>query len=76
MGETIEVEVGSLYAEMHEQYSNELAEQYEERLRQQTEDFLHNFNQQVERQQEQMGQQAPGDLEDTQADLELEEDEQ
>lgn len=59
MSETIEPEVGSLYAEMHNQYSEELGEQYEERLRQTLEDFIHNFNQQVERQQEQL---SEGDI--------------
>lgn len=57
MSETIEIEVGTLYAEMHERYSTEVGEQYTERVRAQTEDFLHQFNQQMERQQEQVQQQ-------------------
>lgn len=56
MSRTIEIEVGELYANMHEQYLDELDEQYVQRVRQQTEDFIHNFNQQVERQQEQVAQ--------------------
>lgn len=62
MTETIEVEVGELYAQLHEQYSANLGEQYEERVRQNAEDFLHNFNQQVERQQEAAQEQEDLDL--------------
>lgn len=57
MSQTIEIEVGDLYAGMHEQYSEDVGEQYDERVRAQLEDFLHQFNQQVERQQEQVQQQ-------------------
>lgn len=49
----ITVDVGSLYGDVHEQLAEELGDQYTERLRAQTEDFIHEFNQQVERQMEQ-----------------------
>lgn len=62
MSQTIEIDIGDLYAEMHEQYSDDLDDQYEPRLRQQVEDFLHQFNQQVERQQEQVGQEEDLEL--------------
>lgn len=69
MTESIEIDVGELYANLHEQYSEGLGEQYEERVRQNVEDFLHNFNQQVERQQDAARDQQ-GDGEDA---LEIEE---
>lgn len=53
MSETIELEVGDLYANLHDQFNGQLSEQYEERARQNFEEFLHNFNQQVEREVEQ-----------------------
>lgn len=52
MAEEITLEIGDLYAELHEQYSENLGEQYSQRLRQNFEEFVHNFNQQVERQRE------------------------
>jgi hypothetical protein len=53
MAEDVTVTIGNLYAGRHEQFKEELGEQYEERLRKNVEEFVHNFNQQVERQQEQ-----------------------
>jgi predicted N-acyltransferase len=53
MSETIELEVGALYAQQHERFAKELGDQYEERARKQFEDFLHQMNQRVERQNEQ-----------------------
>jgi len=55
MSQTIEIEVGDLYAQIHERYTEGAGEQYTERLRQNTEDFLHQFNQQVERQRDAVG---------------------
>lgn len=54
MSETIEIKVGSLYANLHEGFVESLEDQYEERARQTFEAFIHEFNQQVEREQEQM----------------------
>lgn len=54
MTQTIEIEVGGLYADLHEQFESELGEQYDAEVRAQLEDFLHNFNQQIERQTEAM----------------------
>lgn len=58
MSRTIELEVGDLYASLHEQFSVQVGENYEEQARQQFEEFLHNFNQQVEREVEQQQAQA------------------
>jgi NAD(P)H-dependent FMN reductase len=54
MSETVEIEVGSLYERLHSQFEEEVGEQYKERARSQFEEFLHNFNQEVERQREQV----------------------
>lgn len=53
MSDTIEIKVGNLYANLHEQFETTLGEQYDERARQTFETFLHELNQQVEREQEQ-----------------------
>lgn len=58
MSTTIELEVGDLYANLHEQFKEQVGPQYEGQARQEIEEFLHNFNQQVERQMEQMEQQS------------------
>lgn len=57
MSETIEIEVGNIYANLHEQFSDQIGEQYDARIRQEIEEFIHNFNQQVERAQEQQAEQ-------------------
>lgn len=57
MSETIEIEVGNLYANLHEQFQEQVGDQYEQRSRTQFEEFLHNFNQEVERQVEVMEEQ-------------------
>lgn len=62
MSEEITADVGDLYAELHEQYQENLGEQYSERLRQNLEEFIHNFNQQVERQRDAAAQQEELDL--------------
>lgn len=62
MSQTIEIEVGDLYANLHEQFTTEVGPQYDERMRQQTEAFLHEFNQQFERQVEQMQEEESLDL--------------
>ena len=53
MAEEITLEVGGLYAQLHDRFSEDVGEQYNEQLRQQIEEIIHNFNQQVERQTEQ-----------------------
>lgn len=73
MSETIEVEVGALYANLHEGFEGQLDEQYTERARQTMESFLHEFNQQVERQQERAQAQQNGELDLEEADVEVEE---
>jgi hypothetical protein len=62
MSQEVTFEVGDLYAELHNQYSESLGKQYEEQLRQQFEEFVHNFNQQVEREQEKLEQQQSDGL--------------
>jgi hypothetical protein len=63
MSQEVTIELGNLYAELHEQYDENLGEQYTQRLRQNTEEFIHNLNQQVERQREQAEAQEDIDLE-------------
>jgi hypothetical protein len=63
MAQEVTFEVGDLYAELHTQYSEQVGEQYEDRLRQDFEEFVHNFNQQVERQREEVAAQQDLDLE-------------
>jgi NAD(P)H-dependent FMN reductase len=53
MAQEITLEVGDLYAQLHERFGTEVGEQYDERLRQEVEEFVHKFNQEVERQREQ-----------------------
>jgi flagellar biosynthesis chaperone FliJ len=62
MAEEITADVGDLYAELHEQYAENLGDQYSERLRQNLEEFIHNFNQQVERQRDAVSEQEDLDL--------------
>lgn len=66
MAQEVTFEVGDLYAELHAQYAEQIGEQYEGRLRQDFEEFVHNFNQQVERQRDQAQAQQELDLEETQ----------
>lgn len=49
MAETIEIDVGQLYADMHDQFKNELGEEYNQQMRQVIENNLHQLNQQLER---------------------------
>lgn len=49
MAETIEVEVGDLYADMHDQFETELGDEYTQQIRQVLENNLHQLNQQLER---------------------------
>lgn len=65
MAQEVTFDAGDLYAELHEQYSEQVGEQYEERLRQNFEEFVHNFNQQVERQRDK-AQKEEIDFEETQ----------
>lgn len=58
MSRTIELEIGDLYASLHDQFSAQVGENYDDQARQQFEEFLHNFNQQVERSMEEQQQQA------------------
>lgn len=53
MSETIEVEVGGLYADLHRRFKEQIGDQYDEQARQNFEEFLHNFNQRIEREMEQ-----------------------
>ena len=53
MSEEVTITVGELYANLHKQYKEGLEDAYEERARQTFEEFIHNFNQEMERQQEQ-----------------------
>jgi len=53
MTDEITLEVGDLYAQLHERFGTEVGEQYDERLRQEVEEFVHKVNQEVERQREQ-----------------------
>lgn len=54
MSKKVEIEVGDLYAEKHEEFVEEIGERYETRVRKQFEDFIHGTNQQVEREMEQV----------------------
>lgn len=54
MAETIEIEVGPLYAQLHNRFTEQMDEQYTPQARQQFESFLHEYNQQVERELEQV----------------------
>lgn len=57
MADEISVEVGDLYANVHDTFCDNPGETYEERLRLEVENFIHNFNQQLEREREKaMGQ--------------------
>jgi DNA-binding protein Fis len=49
----ITVEVGDLYENLHVNFSDNLDDAYERALRKNIEDFLHNYNQQLDRQTEQ-----------------------
>lgn len=75
MSRTVELEIGDLYASLHEQFSIQVGEDYEERARQQFEEFLHGFNQQVERQvEEAQAEQEQFDLTDEDVEVIEEED--
>lgn len=50
MPQTIELEVGPLYAQLHERFKDQLGDQYEQQSRQEFESFLHELNQTLERQ--------------------------
>lgn len=54
MSQTVELELGDLYANLHERFSEQIGEEYDQRARTEMEEFLHNFNQQYERQVEQI----------------------
>lgn len=53
MAEEILVPVGDLYANLHAQFAGNLGEDYEAQLRQEVENFLHRYNQQIDRRVEQ-----------------------
>lgn len=53
MPSEIEIEVGDLYENLHVQFSENIGDDYDEALRQNIENFLHNYNQQLDRQVEQ-----------------------
>jgi len=52
MKEEITIEIGNLYAELHRHYENALGETYHQRVRNEFENFIHTFNQQIEREEE------------------------
>jgi hypothetical protein len=52
MREEITIEIGNLYAELHRHYERVLGETYDQRVRNEFENFIHTFNQQVEREEE------------------------
>ena len=56
MSEEVTITVGELYSNLHKQYKEGVGDVYEERARQNFEEFVHNFNQEIERQQEQQEQ--------------------
>lgn len=53
MTSEITVTVGDLYENLHVQFSENLDDEYEQTLRRNIEDFLHNYNQQLDRRVEQ-----------------------
>lgn len=53
MPSEITVTVGDLYENLHVQFSDNLDEEYEQAIRQNIENFLHNYNQQLDRRVEQ-----------------------
>jgi ElaB/YqjD/DUF883 family membrane-anchored ribosome-binding protein len=53
MASEITVTVGDLYENLHVQFSDNLDEEYEQAIRQNIENFLHNYNQQLDRRVEQ-----------------------
>lgn len=57
MTEEATIEIGDLYANLHEQFSQQLGEDYEQAIRQEMENFLHKYNQQLDRHIEQADQQ-------------------
>jgi len=61
MTSEITIKVGELYENLHVQFSENLEEEYEEALRQQVEDFLHNYNQQLDRQVEERNKESDSD---------------
>ena len=60
MAETIEITVGNWHAGLHDDMTEQVGEQYAEYLRQNTETAIHEFLQQLERQQEAAMQQTGG----------------
>lgn len=60
MPETIEVEIGDVYAQLHGDLSNILGDRYDDAVREQLEDWIHERNQELERSREQaMAQSEP-----------------
>lgn len=53
MARTVELQLGELYAELHERFSENLGQEYEDTIRAEVEDYLHTLNKQLERQSEQ-----------------------
>jgi len=52
MPEEITITVGSVYAQLHENYTAQIGDAYEQRARDEFEDFIHEFNKQIERETE------------------------
>ena len=59
MAETIEITVGNWHAGLHDDMTEQVGERYAEYLRQNTENAIHEFLQQLERQQEAAMEQTP-----------------
>jgi len=53
MVRTVELQLGELYADLHERFSENLGQEYEDTIRAEVEDYLHTLNKQLERQSEQ-----------------------
>lgn len=53
MARTVELQLGELYADLHERFSENLGQEYEDTIRAEVEDYLHTLNKQLERQSEQ-----------------------
>ena len=53
MASDVTIPVCDLYENLHVQFKDNLGEDYEAAIRQEVEDFLHNYNQQLDRRVEQ-----------------------
>lgn len=49
MSSEITIDVGDLYENLHVQFSDNIGDEYEAAIRREVENFLHNYNQQLDR---------------------------